>query len=182
MRVPFLPLVGLLLAPALLAQNPLLLRRPAAAAQNTCQEFRALTQQGFDIAYGGYVGPSWATLAGETLIDAGAPRPPLRPPTTVCEGGMCTERNAQYLYDFGNGDTLILEVQIASYEEPPAFGTYRAVNKAVGGTGRFKNASGTVVESGPFLAWVDAKGEIQARYSGELAGKLCNVQPAKKQQ
>jgi hypothetical protein len=93
---------------------------------------------------------------------------------------MCTDLAAQYLYDFGNGDTIILEVQSASYEEPPAFETYRGLNKVVGGTGRFKEAFGTLIEFGPYFAWIDAKGELQARYSGELSGTLCNVQPKKK--
>ena len=171
----------LAIVPAALAQNRLSVRRSQPASRPACQDFRAIMQQVLDMAFGGYVGPTFAALGTETLVDSGAPRSPVRPPTTVCEGGVCTETNAQYLYDFGNGDTLILEVLSGSYEEPPVFGTYRAVNKAVGGTGRFKDATGIVVEFGPFFAWIDDKGEFQSRYSGELVGRLCSVQPAKKQ-
>ena len=70
-------------------------------------------------------------------------------------------------------------MQVATYKEPPTFATYRGANKVAAGTGRFQNATGTVVESGPFIAWIDATGQLQARYSGELAGRICNVQPRK---
>jgi hypothetical protein len=170
----------LAIVPAAFAQGRFSVRRSQPAAQAACQDFRALSQQVLDMAFGGYIGPTFATLGNETLVDAGAPRSPVRPPTTVCGGGMCTEVNAQYLYDFGDGDTLILEVLSGSYEEPPAFGTYRAVNKAVGGTGRFKDATGIVVEFGPFFAWIDDKGEFQSRYNGELVGKICGVAPKAK--
>jgi hypothetical protein len=177
--IRYATLALVVLAPALVAQGKFSVRRPA-ALQASCQSFRALSPQTFDASVGGYVGPTFAVLGSEVLIDAGAPRPPLQPPTTECSGSMCVDLSAQYLYDFGNGDTLILAIQAAAYEEPPTFGTYRAVNKVVGGTGRFKEAFGTLVEFGPYVAWIDSKGELQARYNGELSGTLCNVAPKKK--
>jgi hypothetical protein len=150
-----------------------------AAAQDKCQEFRALSQQVFDTALLNYVGPTYAKLGDEVLFDNGQPRYAVRPPTTTCKGSNCVETDAQYLYDFGGGDTFTIQVQVATYDEPPSFSQYRSMNKIIAGTGRFKNATGTLSESGPFLAWVDAKGVLQSRYNGELTGKICNVLPKK---
>ncbi len=152
----------------------------ASAQQSRCYEFRALSQTTFDTALGGYVGPVFAALDNEVLIDNATPPVPfVVPPTTTCNGSICTDRDARYLLNFGNGDTLTYEVVIATYKQPPTFGTYRATNRIVAGTGRFRIATGVILESGPFFAWIDEKEKLQARYSGELAGKICGVEPKK---
>jgi hypothetical protein len=148
----------------------------ASKESKTCQEFRSLSQQTFDNAVGGYSGPAFAVLDGEVLIDP-ASIPFVIPPTTSCNGRTCTDRDAQYRLNFGNGDTLTYETIVATYPQPPTFGTYRSTNRIVGGTGRFQNATGTLLEYGPFLAWIDAQGQLQARYSGEITGKICGVEP-----
>ena len=75
------------------------------------------------------------------------------------------------------GDTLTIELQTAKYTLPDGFGTYRAMWKIVGGTGRFAQASGMAFEMGPFVAWLDEKDTPQGRYIGEVDGSICGVKP-----
>ena len=156
----------------------LALAQTAGGQDNKCMPFRLLSQQTLDLTYG-YIGPSFGLLGDEVLTDMGKARPPVRPPTTTCLGMMCVDKDAQYLYDFGNGDTMTLQVETAAYPQPPAFGTYSGTNKVVAGTGRFRNVTGIVKEKGPYFAWVDSTGQLQAKYNGEMQGTLCGVLPRK---
>ena len=154
------------------------LSAPMVWAQNKCQEFRAVSQMQFGA---GWWGPTFATLDGEVLIT-----PPSAPPTEIAfppgtaHGVVGMDyRGAKYLYDFGNGDSFVLESKSrAVYPHPSGkigMGYYRATYMVVEGKGRFAGASGVVSESGPYLLWTDSSQPVGlgGRYNGEFNGSVC---------
>jgi hypothetical protein len=162
----------------------LVLSAPAVRAQDNCQSFRAIIPLTFDIN-AGWAGPVYAVIGSEVLIgkwsmDAA--------PQTSCGAASCQDAGGQSRIDFGGsglfnpGDTVTVELQTAMYNLPDGFGVYRAMWKIVGGTGRFTQASGVGFESGPFVAWVDAKNIPQGQYIGEISADICGVKPPKNPQ
>jgi len=89
---------------------------------------------------------------------------------------------AKYLYDFGGGDSFVLELKsTAVYPHPPGkigMGYYRATYSVTEGKGRFAGASGVISESGPYLLWPVAVDPnhllgLDGRYNAELNGNVC---------
>jgi hypothetical protein len=148
-------------------------------AQQACLEYNAVSPMALEDPAKGYTGPTYAKLGDEVLIDKGDGIPTLVPPTTTCQDGVCAEWGARMKTDFGNGDTITIEVIMAVYDTPPVFGMYRGWNRIVEGTGRFEKATGTLYDSGPFFAWIDDKG-IHSRFNGKTTGKICGVKPKAK--
>ena len=143
-------------------------------AQEKCQEFRAMSQ--WIAANGPFGGPVYAMLDGRVLID---PAPQwLEFASEICNGSACHGTGGKLLLNFGNGDTLTLEgqhgVYTPAYMPVPAIGIYHVTFKVVAGTGRFLGASGLIVQSGPWVAWIDEKG-FNGRFSGELNGTICGA-------
>jgi hypothetical protein len=153
----------------------LLFASGAWAQDGKCQEYRAMSQMVLDVRVGTYVGPVYASLGGEVLIDATPGSRVVLPPVRSCNGTMCQERGGLYRFDFGGGHTITVENRTAVYPQPPVFGQFRTTRRIVSGTGRFQNATGLIVESGPFFAWIDGSG-VNARYSGEASGTICGVE------
>ena len=159
--------VALLAAPALEAQ-----------AQTGCVELRGISQLTYDPKVASYAGPVWLAIGDELLIGKNLPND--EPPATVCDDMSCQDSGGKWRLDFGKGDTLAIQAQIATYSLPGGgVGMYYGTERIVGGTGRFQHATGKLFEKGPFAAWIDAKGELQAQYSGETGGSICGVPPRK---
>jgi hypothetical protein len=154
----------------------------AGLAQDTCQTFRAAMPLAYDNRLASYVGPVYALLGDEMLIGKAVPGD--TPTTTTCDSVSCQDRGGTTRFIFraaglmDKGDSLTIELFTAVYTLPGGFGIYHATEKAAGGTGRFEKATGLMFESGPYVAWMDDKGEIQAQYMGEIGGSLCGVKPA----
>lgn len=158
----------------------MLLGIPSASAQK-CQQFRAVGQMQLGNTW---YGQTWATLDGESLAMV-----PWTNPTEITFPPGATHgvvgmdfHGAKYLYDFGNGDSFVLELKsTATYPHPPGkigMGYYRATYTVTEGKGRFFGASGVVSESGPYLMWpvptdpVHQLG-VDGRYNPELNGSVC---------
>jgi hypothetical protein len=162
----------------------LVLAAPATRAQNNCQSFRTISPLTFDLN-AGWGGPVYAVMGSEVLIGKSSSEVP---PQTTCGAASCQDTGGRSRMDFGGsglmnpGDSVTFELQMALYNLPDGFGTYRAVWKIVGGTGRFAQASGVAFESGPFVAWVDSKGIPKGQYIGELSADICGVKPPKNPQ
>jgi len=139
----------------------------------------------FDINTG-WAGPVYAVMGAEVLIGKSSGDVP---PQTACDAAACQDIAGRSHIDFGGssifnpgGDTLTIELQTAQYTLPDGFGAYHAMWKIVGGTGRFVQASGVGFESGPFVAWMDAKNLPKGQYIGEIAADICGVKPEKSPQ
>jgi hypothetical protein len=166
---------------ALAATAVVLLTATGAFAQEKCIDFQALSQQKMALGVDQtYTGPIFMKLGEEAFVDPGN-SPLVSPPATSAYNKMIVrEKDAQFKLDFGADGTLIVQVLAAVYDNPfftfPFFGHYRATEKIVTGTGRFENASGLLVEAGPF--WAGMVGPSpEAHYSGEISGKICGVKP-----
>jgi hypothetical protein len=158
----------------------IVLPAPSVRAQDNCQSFRAVIPLTFDIN-AGWTGPVYAVMGSEILIGKWSIDVP---PQTSCSTASCQDTVGRSRIDFGGsglmnpGDTITVELQMATYDLPDGFGTYRAMWKIVGGTGRFAQVSGVGFESGPFVAWMDAKDIPQGKYIGEISAEMCGVRPA----
>lgn len=166
---------------AMIAAGLVLAAVPVYAQKNNCQDLRAfwlgtLTLDGSGVPHWG--GSVVAVIDGEVLEGTVTELVvPFRRETSRIVG---MDRGTQYLYDFGGGDTFILEVQsTAVFNTPPGknlFGYYRDVSRIVEGKGRFENATGNVAQSGPYLVWFKVPGHfnsITALYMAELHGRIC---------
>ena len=79
-------------------------------------------------------------------------------------------------------DTLTTFATNATFPAPPGqigFGSYQASHKIVSGTGRFRNATGTLLCTGPYV-WLPAAGGTTdvGYFNLEISGNICNVEPA----
>ena len=149
-----------------------------AEPEKNCQQFRAMSSNVFDNKKGVYSGPLWAQLGDEVLI--GKILPSDAPPVTTCDAVFCQDTGFKMTLDFGKGDRLTMETPHAVYNMPGGLGWYYSTAKVIAGTGRFAKATGLLFEQGPFIAWMDEKGEIQAQYNGETGGSICGVEPQSK--
>jgi hypothetical protein len=152
---------------------------PGWAQNQDCQDLRAIwigsiTFVGGEAHWGGPV----VVAIGEEVLEGMVSTVviPIRNPNP----GVGKDRGTQYLYDFGNGNTFTLELQSTGvFPFPPGkspFGYYRDMSRIVAGTGRFANASGHVVQMGPFVVWFRVPGDFStfmARYTPELHGRIC---------
>ena len=158
---------------------------PKAQAQQSCLSFHALLQARLfpddllrpDDAWGGdiaaYLGQEF--LHGYASMNDGSE-------TWRRWVGMGSETSN--LYDFGNGNTLIVSSIHSTFPTPPGHGSsattivgqYQASGKIMSGTGRFQNASGTLNISGPWLAYDLDKPLPHGRWNGEVNGNVCGVQ------
>lgn len=142
-------------------------------AQQNCQDLRAIAIAELtpELKWGGRV---VAVIGEEVLVGTVSE---IIVPWRTGHGVVGMDRGAQYLYDFGGGNTFTLELQSTGvYPSPPGktlFGYYRDVSRIVDGKGRFSNASGIVAQSGPYVVWITGTGEITAVYTAELHGKIC---------
>lgn len=157
----------------------LVLAAPVIAAEDNCQSFQAIIPLTFDVN-AGWAGPVYAVMGSEVLIGKWSTDVA---PQTSCDAASCQDTGGRSRMDFGGsslfnpGDTVTVELETALYDLPDGYGTYRAVWKIVGGTGRFAQVSGVGFESGPFAAWADAKDVPQGQYLGAIRADLCGVKP-----
>ena len=159
----------------------LVLTAPVTRAQDNCQAFQAIMPMTLDINIG-WSGPVYAVMGTEVLIGKWFTGVPAQ---TTCDAVSCQDTGSRSSIDFGGsglmnpGNTLTIELQTAQYPVTDVYGTYRAVWKIVGGTGRFAQASGTAFEVGPFVVWDVDKAAPQGRYTGEVDGGICGAKPNK---
>lgn len=168
--------LGMILAAALV-----MAAMPGRAQNKNCQDLRALAPAALFLDSSGI--PHWggtvvAVIGGEVLEGTVSEVVvPFRRETSRIVG---MDRGTQYRYDFGGGNTFIVEVQsTAVFNAPPgksSFGYYRDVSRITEGTGRFANVTGNVAQSGPYVVWFRVPGEfssITALYTPELHGRIC---------
>lgn len=154
---------------------------PGWAQKNGCQDLRGLWLGEIYWEDGGvrWGGTAILTIGDEVLegtVSQDGP-PPFGKDTSVILG---MQRGVRYRYDFGGGNTFILELQsTAVFQFAPGknlWGNYRDVSRIVEGTGRFANAAGSVAQSGPYLVWFRVPGDFNSFmsvYVGELHGRMC---------
>jgi hypothetical protein len=152
---------------------------PEALAQDGCLAFHAVLQEELpaDIplrphdTWGGEV---YATLGQEVFLGlvSGNDGPQTKPGTTIIATG------GTYKFDFGGGNTFTAQANTSTaplIPNGPFFGTFRNSERITEGEGRFRFASGNLVQAGPFLVYSFAP--LHGRYNGEVTGNICGVQP-----
>ncbi len=162
----------------------LLLCASSAFAQQKCQLFQALYHQTLMV--------NLITNEGDWYMDADPVRGLLgtQPvtPTLEYKIGESAYPSAvagrywdyQQKWIFENGDYFIVGEYHATFPVPPGkagSGTYNGTGKIVEGTGMFQGATGTELETGPFLMWVfvDEYGVpwLTGKYNGMATVRIC---------
>jgi hypothetical protein len=147
-----------------------------AQANQQCQDFRALWQGSVKIVNdtGEWGGPVVAVIGDEVKEGMVST---IAVPNRVGHGKVGMDKGTQYLYDFGGGNTFVLELQSTGvFPSPPGksgFGYYRDVSIVTQGTGVFANASGNIAQSGPYLVWIDNNAELKSTYFADIHGRVC---------
>ena len=104
------------------------------------------------------------------------------------QNAMGLGKGGSYTFAFNrqsNGtylDTFTTFVTNATFPCPPGqigFGSYQGSHKIIAGTGRFRNATGTLLISGTYVWLPQAGGTVEVGYwNPDITGTICNVLPA----
>ena len=155
---------------------------PQARAQDTCPAFHAVMQEKLPADIPLRQGDTWggevyAVLGQEVFLGlvSGNDGPQVKPGTTIIATG------GTYKFDFGDGNSFTAAANTSTApliaNVPfPLFGTFRNSERITEGEGRFRFASGNLVQSGPFIIY--SFSPLHGRYNGEVTGNICGVQPA----
>ncbi len=156
---------------------------PKAQAQPNCPSFHALIQAELfpenplregDV-WGGNV---YAYLGQEILLG----RYSGNSGETSSRGWTNTGTTGSDVFDFGNGNAFTASAAHDVFPTPPGLmpegvgGMYRAADKIVEGTGIFRNATGNLSVSGPFVVWGFDQPLPRGRWNGEVSGSVCGIQ------
>jgi hypothetical protein len=172
--------LGLFVAVAL----ALLVCSSSTLAQQRCQDFRALYHQTLMV--------NLISNEGDWIQDPDPIRglldlQPVTPTVQYIPGNSAYPSavagrywDYQQKWDFGNGDTFTVGNYHASFPIPPGkagMGTFNATGKIMSGTGIFEGATGTEVETGPYLTWitVDENGVpwLMGKYNAMVVIRVC---------
>lgn len=157
---------------------------PQTRAQDGCEPFHAILQLKLPGDMPLRPGDTWggevyATLGQEVLLGlaSGNDGPQKQTGTTT----LLLFTGGTYKFDLGGGNTFTAQANTSTaplLPKGPFFGTFRNSVRITEGEGRFRFASGNLVQSGPFLVY--SFDPLHGRFNGEVTGNICGVQPAER--